>query len=122
VRCLPVASLSSYGGKIGLLTFYLLRGWRGVALNNLNLAFGKEKDKDEIQWICRELFKNMGRDTFRFENDQKCRAGVTSNLAHLTKIIESAVREHPEQWLWIYRRFKRARDIQTGERISRKSS
>jgi KDO2-lipid IV(A) lauroyltransferase len=42
---------------------------------------------------------------------------ITSNLASLTKIIEAAIREHPEQWLWIYRRFKRARDIQTGERI-----
>lgn len=62
VKCLPVASLSSYGGKIGLLTFYLLRRWRRVALNNLNLTFGKEKGKDEIQWMCRELFKNMGRD------------------------------------------------------------
>jgi KDO2-lipid IV(A) lauroyltransferase len=291
VKCLPVASLSSYGGKIGLLTFYLLRGWRRVALNNLNLAFGKEKGKDEIQWMCRELFKNMGRDMMeiyrcvdfedsyfktlvRFEGKEhldralkegkgaiavsahlgnfplmgarlanegyplslvardpenpkiakainslrdavgmesipdeprmacvsRCfkalkenrvlllqidqnapvteawvdffgylvptfkgpvlfsiRTGapiipmfitrdsdllhkitvhppfdlkttknvdqnVTSNLAHLTKIIEAAVREHPEQWLWIYRRFKRARDIQTGERISRKSS
>jgi KDO2-lipid IV(A) lauroyltransferase len=47
---------------------------------------------------------------------------ITSNLASLTKIIEAAIREHPEQWLWVYRRFKRARDIQTGERISRKSS
>ena len=286
VKCLPVASLSSYGGKIGPLTFYLLRRWRRVALNNLNLAFGKEKKKDEIRWICRELFKNMGRDMMeiyrcvdfedsyfktlvRFEGkehlDRALKAGkgaiavsahlgnfplmgarlanegyplslvardpenpkiakvitslrdavgmesipdepriacvsrcfkalkenrilllqidqnapiteawvdffgylvptfkgpvlfsmrtgapilpifmkrnsdnlhkitihppfdlkktgnvdqdITSNLAGLTKIIEAAIREYPEQWLWIYRRFKRARDIRTGERV-----
>jgi KDO2-lipid IV(A) lauroyltransferase len=291
VKCLPVTSLSSYGGKIGLLTFYFLRGWRKVALNNLNLAFGREKGKDEIHWICRELFKNIGRDMMetcrledleesyyknhvRFEgkhhlddalkkgkgvialsahlgnfplmgariakegyamsvvvrdpanpkiakdgvslrdhfgietipveprlasvsrcfkalkenrilmlqNDQNApvteawvdffgylvptfkgpvlfsiRTGapiipmfitrdsdhlhkvtvhppfdlkttgnldqdITSNLAALTKIIEAAIREHPEQWLWIYRRFKRARDVQTGERLFTKSS
>ena len=286
-----MASLSSYGGKIGLLTFYLLRRWRRVALTNLNLAFGKEKDKNEIQWMCRQLFMNMGRDMMeiyrcvdfednyfktlvRFEGKEhldralkegkgaialsahlgnfplmsarlsnegyplslvardpenpkiakaitslrdtvgmesipdeprmacvsRCfkalkgnrilllqidqsapiteawvdffgylvptfkgpvlfsiRTGapiipmfitrdsdhlhkitihppfdlkttgnvdqdIPSNLARLTKIIESAIREHPEQWLWIYRRFKRARDIQTGERLFRKSS
>jgi len=286
VKCLPVVSLSSYGGKIGLLTFYFLRGWRRVALNNLNLAFGREKGKDEIQWMCRELFKNMPTDMMEvyrcpdFEDsyfktlvrlegkehlDRALKEGkgaiavsghlgnfplmaarlanegyplslvardpenpkiakailslrdavgmesipdeprmacvsrcfkalkakrvlllqidqnapvteawvdffgylvptfkgpvlfsirtgapiipmfitrdshhlhkitvhppfdlkmtgnvdqdITSNLAGLTKIIEAAIREHPEQWLWIYRRFKRARDLQTGERL-----
>ena len=286
VKCLPVASLSSYGGKIGLLTFYLLRRWRRVALNNLNLVFGREKGRDEIQRMCRELFKNMTTDMMevyrcvdfedsyfktlvRFKGKEhldralkerkgaiavsghlgnfplmaarlanegyplslvardpenpkiakailslrdavgmesipdeprmacvsRCfkalkanrvlllqidqnapiteawvdffgylvptfkgpvlfsiRTGapiipmfitrdsdhshkitihppfdlkttgsvnqdITSNLASLTKIIEAAIREHPEQWLWIYRRFKRAKDIRTGERI-----
>jgi len=291
VKRLPVTSLSSYGRKIGLLTFYFLRGWRRVALNNLNLAFGRDKGKDEIKSMCRELFKNMPIDMMevyrcvdfedsyfktlvRFEGKEhldralkegkgaigvsahlgnfplmtarianegyplslvardpenpkiakaivslrdavgmesipdeprlacvsRCfkalkekrvlllqidqnapiteawvdffgylvptfkgpvlfsiRTGapivpifitrdsdhlhkvtvhppfelkttgnvehdITSNLASLTKIIEAAIREHPEQWLWIYRRFKRARDIQTGERLFRKSS
>jgi KDO2-lipid IV(A) lauroyltransferase len=278
--------LSSYGEKLGLLSFYLLRRWRRVALNNLNLALGKEKSKDEIQRICRELFRNIGRDMMeacrlddfedsyfktlvtlegkyhldnalkegkgvialsahlgnfplmsarlvnegyplsvvirdpdnpkiakdtlsfrdslgietipdepRFICVSKCfkalkenrilllvidqnapateawvdffgylvptfkgpvvfsvRNGapiipmfiirkpdcchkitvyppfeleltgnveqdITSNTARLTKIIEAAIREYPEQWLWIYRRFKRARDIKTGERL-----
>ncbi len=289
VKRLPVASLSSCGGKIGLLTFHLLRGWRRVALNNLNLVFGREKAKDEIQWMCRTLFKNMARDMMevyrcvdfedryfktlvRFEGKEhldhalkegkgaiavsahlgnfplmcarlanegyplslvardpenpkiakaitslrdavgiesipdeprmacvsRCfkalkgnrvlmlqidqnapvteawvdffgylvptfkgpvllsiRTGapilpmfvrrnqnnfhqitvhppftlnitgnaehdITSNLARLTKIIEVAIRDYPEQWLWIYRRFKRARDIKTGERLFHK--
>ena len=61
-RRLPITSLSTYGEKLGLLSFYLLRKWRRVALNNLNLALGKEKGKDEIHRICRELFRNIGRD------------------------------------------------------------
>lgn len=42
---------------------------------------------------------------------------ISSNIARLTKIVEKAIREYPEQWWWIHRRFKRARDIQTGERL-----
>jgi len=286
VKRLPVESLTSYGEKLGLLAFHLLRRWRRVAFTNLNLALGKEKRKNEIYWICRELFKNMGRDMMeiyrcvdfedsyfktlvRFEGkehlDRALKAGkgaiavsahlgnfplmgarlaaegypssvvtrdpenpkiakaitslrdavgletihdeprmacvsrcfkalkenrilllhidqnapiteawvdffgylvptfkgpvlfsirtgapilpmfmkrnsdnlhkitihppftlnitgnaeqdITSNTARLTKLIEAAIREYPEQWLWIYRRFKRARDIKTGERI-----
>jgi KDO2-lipid IV(A) lauroyltransferase len=42
---------------------------------------------------------------------------ITSNTARLIKLTEAAIREYPEQWLWIYRRFKRARDVKTGERL-----
>jgi KDO2-lipid IV(A) lauroyltransferase len=62
VKRLPITSLSSYGEKLGLLSFYLLRRRRKVALSNLNLAFGKEKDRGEIDRIWREIFKNIGRD------------------------------------------------------------
>ena len=286
VKRVPVESLASYGGKLGLLAFHFLRRWRRVAFANLNLVFGKEKSKDEIHWICRELFENMGKDMLevyrspdfkdsyletlvKFEGEEhlhhalnqgkgviavsahlgnfplmgvrlaregyptsivirdpqnpkiakaitslrdavgiesipdeprmacvsKCfralkenrilmlqidqsapiteawvdffgylvptfkgpalfsvRTGapilpmfikrnldnlhkitihpavtlknignteqdITSNTAQLTKLIETAIRDYPEQWLWIYRRFKRARDIKTGERM-----
>jgi Kdo2-lipid IVA lauroyltransferase/acyltransferase len=46
---------------------------------------------------------------------------ITSNIARLTKIVEAAIREYPEQWWWIHRRFKRARNIQTGERLFSKN-
>ena len=42
---------------------------------------------------------------------------ITSNIAQLTKIVEAAVREYPEQWWWARPRFKRARDIHTGESL-----
>jgi KDO2-lipid IV(A) lauroyltransferase len=45
---------------------------------------------------------------------------ITSNIARLTKVVEATIREYPEQWWWIHRRFKRARNIQTGERLSSK--
>ena len=45
---------------------------------------------------------------------------ITSNTARLMKLTEAAIRGYPEQWLWIYRRFKRARDIRTGERLFQK--
>ena len=288
-RCLPVTSLNFVGEELGILSFYLSGRWRKTALRNLNMEFGKEKEKEEILRIRREVFKHIGknmveacrlndfgqshlkrlarfkgkehldnalkggkgviglschlgnfplmvarlavedyplslvakdpdnpkmakaitsaRDAFGMESipdeprlacvsrcfkslkenrvlllqiDQNApiteawvdffgclvptfkgpvlfsiRTGapilpmfisrdsshlhqitihppfdldvsgqteqdVTSNTARLTKIIEGAIREHPEQWLWHYRRFKRARDIQTGERIFRK--
>ncbi len=289
VKCLPVESLASYGQRLGLLGFHLFRRWRRVAFANLNLALGREKAKDEIHWICRELFKNIGRDMLEVyrcpdfkdgyfkalvkfegkehldnaltqgkgaiavsahlgnfplmaarlahegyplslvardpENPKIARAitalrdavgmesipdeprmacvsrcfkalkenralllqidqnapvteawvdffgylvptfkgpvlfsmrtgapilplfmrrhsnnlhritihppvalhltgnaeqDVLSNTARLTKIIEGAIRQYPEQWLWIYRRFKRARDVKTGERLFHK--
>jgi KDO2-lipid IV(A) lauroyltransferase len=42
---------------------------------------------------------------------------ITSTVARLTKIIEAEVREHPEQWWWPHPRFKRGRDIHTGEHL-----
>ncbi len=47
---------------------------------------------------------------------------VTTNIAKLTKIIEATIRQFPEQWWWALRRFKRARDIQTGESLFAKRS
>jgi len=47
---------------------------------------------------------------------------ITSNIARLTKIVEAVIREHPEQWWWVHRRFKRAKDIRTGESLFPKHS
>jgi len=42
---------------------------------------------------------------------------ILSNTARLTKMIEVTIREYPEQWWWVLRRFKKAKDVHTGERI-----
>ena len=286
VNCLSLESVTSYGERLGTLALFLLRKRKRIALGNLHLALGKEKSREEIERICRDSFKNIGKDMleisscFNFEEsdlkrlvklegkehlDDALRRGngaialtahlgnfplmnvrlvnegyplslvardpenprlakmitsyrdavgmesipdkprmacvskslkalkqnrilslqidqnapatecwvdffgylvptfkgpvifslrtgapilpmfiirnqdsfhkliihppfqlnitgnveqdITSNIARLTKIVETAIREYPEQWWWIHRRFKRARDIRTGERI-----
>jgi Kdo2-lipid IVA lauroyltransferase/acyltransferase len=42
---------------------------------------------------------------------------ITSNMSRLTKITEAMIRDYPEQWWWALRRFKKARDIRTGESL-----
>ena len=291
VKRLRVESLAFYGEKLGTMAFYLLKKRKKIALNNLNLALGREKNQEEIEQICRGSFKNIGKDMmeisrcFDFENsylkemvtfegrkhlDHALKGGkgvialtahlgnfplmgfrlvnegyplsliardpenpkvakmitsfrndagiesipdkprrtcvsrclgaleknrilflqidqnapvtecwvdffgylvptfkgpvifsirkgapilpmfiirnpdthhkitvhpafelttngntqenITSNIARLTKIVEAVIREHPEQWWWIHRRFKRARDIRTGESLFPKHS
>lgn len=62
IKLLPFNSLSFYGEKIGLLVYHLYPVRRKIALNNLSLALGKEKSSEEIENICRETYKNIGKD------------------------------------------------------------
>jgi KDO2-lipid IV(A) lauroyltransferase len=62
VKYLPSESLLSYGEKFGAVSFYLLARARRIALINLHLALGREKSKEEINQICRKVFRNIGRD------------------------------------------------------------
>jgi KDO2-lipid IV(A) lauroyltransferase len=69
VKSLPLQSLGSCGGKIGIIAFYLLRKARKTALNNLHLALGREKSEEAIKQICRDVFINIGKsmmETSRF--------------------------------------------------------
>jgi KDO2-lipid IV(A) lauroyltransferase len=62
VRRLSLKSLRFYGEKLGTIAFHLLRKPRRIALNNLHLAFGSEKSEEEIKQICRDSFRNCGKD------------------------------------------------------------
>jgi KDO2-lipid IV(A) lauroyltransferase len=59
---------------------------------------------------------------FHLDMTKEKEQDITSNIARLTQMVEAAIREHPEQWWWVHRRFKRARDIRTGERLFPKHS
>ena len=62
VNCLPLESLASYGEKLGTLALSLLRKRKRIALGNLHLALSEEKSQEEIERICRESFRNIGKD------------------------------------------------------------
>lgn len=60
VNLLP-EDLSLWGGRqLGRMMFYVDRGHRKVALENLHLAFGKEKSGEELLAIARRTFENLG--------------------------------------------------------------
>ncbi|MGQ9617528.1 MAG: lysophospholipid acyltransferase family protein [Candidatus Aminicenantia bacterium] len=50
----------SVGRFTGYLLFYLLKSKRKIAIDNLTLAFGKEKDKVEIELIAKKCFQHFG--------------------------------------------------------------
>ena len=62
MNCLPLKSLASYGEKLGAIALFLLRKRKRIALGNLHLALGKEKSQEEIERICRDSFRNIGKD------------------------------------------------------------
>ena len=62
VKHLRLESLDFYGEKFAVIANPFLRAARRIALNNLHLALGREKSNEEIQRICRESFKNIGKD------------------------------------------------------------
>ena len=62
VKHLRLESLNFYGEKFGTIALYILRMARRIALNNLHLAFGREKSDEEIERICRDSFRNIGKD------------------------------------------------------------
>ncbi len=62
VKHLRLESLHFYGEKFGAIALYILRPARRIALNNLHLALGKDKSDEEIERICRDSFRNIGKD------------------------------------------------------------
>jgi KDO2-lipid IV(A) lauroyltransferase len=62
VKHLRLESLDFYGEKFAAIAFYFLRAARRIALNNLHIALGREKSDEEIERICRDSFKNIGKD------------------------------------------------------------
>ncbi len=62
VKHVSAESLGFYGEKLGTLALFLLRRARKIALNNLRLALGSERSEGEIKRVCRESFKNIGKD------------------------------------------------------------
>jgi KDO2-lipid IV(A) lauroyltransferase len=60
-RNVPFRYLHSLGAKIGSLSFLLLRKRKGIARENLRIAFGQTRNENELEEILRASFKNLGK-------------------------------------------------------------
>ncbi|HUL36296.1 MAG TPA: lysophospholipid acyltransferase family protein [Thermodesulfobacteriota bacterium] len=60
INLLPEDFSLRAGRQLGRMMFCLDRGHRKVALENLHLAFGKEKSGEELVAIAKRTFENLG--------------------------------------------------------------
>ena len=60
INLLPEDFSLRAGRQLGRMMFCLDRGHRKVALENLHLAFSKEKSEEELLVIARRTFENLG--------------------------------------------------------------
>ncbi|MBI5144440.1 MAG: lysophospholipid acyltransferase family protein [Candidatus Omnitrophica bacterium] len=64
--------IGSYIGRLfGRLVYRLLVRYRKIAINNLRIAFGREKAKREIEKIARQVFENLSVNTVELVNFPK---------------------------------------------------
>lgn len=59
IRCLPPDALIPIAKWLGSAVFHLIRKYRERVIQNLTLAFGKEKDAAEIARLAKEVFLNF---------------------------------------------------------------
>ncbi len=60
INLFPEGITLQIGRLLGGLAFYLDSNHRKVALQNLNLAFGNERSREELFLIAKRTFQNMG--------------------------------------------------------------
>jgi len=66
INCLPEGWALWLGRQMGRTVYFLDWGHRLVALENLDLAFGREKTKKELRTIARRTFENLGMTAVEF--------------------------------------------------------
>lgn len=68
---LPLAIGLHIGKAFGRLAFWVLAKYRNIAIENLKLAFGKEKTEIEIRRIAARAFENLGKTAVEIVNFPK---------------------------------------------------
>ncbi len=66
INLLPESSGLWFGRWLGRAAYYLDREHRRVALQNLDLAFGQEKTKEELRRIAKGTFQHLGMTAVEF--------------------------------------------------------
>lgn len=91
VRIFPWKWTSLFCAKLGLLAFYIVRKERIRTVDNLTIAYGKEKSESEIYAMAREVFTNFGR--------ASCELAIKMNLNDAKKFfsnVDVIGKEYPE--------------------------
>ncbi len=65
VQIIPLTLLNPLGKLLGKLVRGLAPSRRKIAVENLRIAFGKEKSENEIQVLSREFYRQAGQGAFR---------------------------------------------------------
>lgn len=63
---IPIRLAVFLGGFLGFLLFYLIKGERERAIENLSQAFKSEKTAPEIYYIAKKVFFNIGKSAAEF--------------------------------------------------------
>ncbi len=92
---LPETPALALGRFLGQAAFHIDREHRKVALQNLDLAFGREKSKEELKAIARKTFENLGMTAVEFFRIPKIdieafRTKVTiEGLEHVHRLLDN---------------------------------
>lgn len=66
VQMLPAKTAVTLGDLLGIFVFYCIPIRKKVAMNNLSIAFAKDKDPVEIANICKGCYRNLGMSLIEF--------------------------------------------------------
>ena len=94
VNILPEKLLYGFAKKVAALAFLFARKQKTIALDSLNIAFGKEKSAEEIEKIAKDCFTYMAKSAvelmFFFDRPQVLKSKVEiSGKNYLDKALES---------------------------------
>ncbi|PCI78729.1 hypothetical protein COB21_00070 [Candidatus Aerophobetes bacterium] len=83
---MPISWIHAIGNKLGLLLFYLLKGFRKKTLSNLSLAQGIVKDEKHLLKLAKESFQNLAITVLEY--------GKLPFVRDINKVVEC---ENPEE-------------------------
>ncbi len=83
VRHLPRSASLRLGAGLGDIVYGTVKRRRQIALKNLNMALGNEKSKDELEYIARSSFRNMGKTLVEFLSTPRYSAERLRSLARI---------------------------------------
>src|SRR3989338_870940 len=88
LRILPL-NISLYIGKIlGRLAFWIIAKYRNITIENLQIAFGREKNEGEINQIAIRVFENLGKVAVEIINFSKINK---SNIDRFVRIVNADI-------------------------------